>query len=173
MHPLVQVEGEGIGVGHGRHSRLDGRRQSRERAECTVDVEPEALLAADVCQCVEVVDRAGVHGAGVAHDCEWLMARCPILGDRVSQRYNIDLKVVVDGNAVKSLIAQPQQLNGLLDRAVGFRRAVQDHLVGRALQSALADVESGLYVTRHRETHEVGHGAPTHQQAAGLGGIVQ
>ena len=90
VEPFVEVEGERIGTLDAGEQRPVRGAQDRERAERAVDVQPEALLARDVGERGEIVDRAGVDRAGGADDAERPQAEPPVGGDRPRELGGVD-----------------------------------------------------------------------------------
>ena len=167
VHPLVQIKGQRVGALHAGNQVPRIRGQGGPGAKGTVHVQPQVLLGAELCQRVQVVDRAGVGRPGCANDAEWQVACPAILRDGRAQRRQVDLKGVVDRHQVEGIAAQAQQLDRLLDRAVDLLRGIEDHGLGGGAEAFVAQVEPGLGVARHGEPDQVGGRAAAGQQAAG------
>ena len=69
-HPLVGVEGDGVGSLDALESLVAALGELEEAAVGGVDVEPEVVLLGEVGQVVQGVDGAGVGGAGAGDDEE-------------------------------------------------------------------------------------------------------
>ena len=79
--PLVRIERHGVGALHPRERRAPPVGQDGEAAVGGVDVQPQAVLGAQVRQVVERVDGAGVRGARVGADDERAQSCGPVGGE--------------------------------------------------------------------------------------------
>ena len=70
VQPLVQIECDGVGLLETGDQRAQIGHQCRERAERAVNVEPQSLIARDLCEGAQVVGSAGVDGARVPDDAD-------------------------------------------------------------------------------------------------------
>ncbi len=115
--PLVRVDDEGVGVLDAVVALPDGGGEQARAAVGAVDVEPQAALAGDLGQALEVVDDALVGGAAGADDGDHRL-RVRVGGQGGAQR--LAGEPAVDGRDLERLDAD--DVEGVLDRGV--------HLVG-------------------------------------------
>ena len=166
VHPLVEVERKRVGALDSLERRREGGDEPRERAERTVDVEPEILRGAKIGERVEVVGRAAVHRARRSDHADRAGAREAVGGDHVAQRVDADAELAVDGHAPERGVPHAEQLNGLLRPAMDLVRRVDRQPLLRAEHAEFAHVEPGARMTRDREPEHIRHRAAAHQHAA-------
>ncbi len=94
----------------------------------SVNVEPELVTARNFGESNEIVDGAGVGGAGGADDAEGLEAGGEICADRGFERGGIELHARVYGDAAKGAASESQQANGFVERMMAFRGSVENWL---------------------------------------------
>src|SRR5439155_22519186 len=68
IQPLVRIERDRVGELHAGKRLTSALAETRKRAVCAVDVEPDSPLAAEVRQLFERVDGASCRGASFTHD---------------------------------------------------------------------------------------------------------
>ena len=85
VHPLVQIEGERIGLFHARYQRSQARREPGQSAEGSIDMKPQLLVPTEVRESGEIVNRSGVDGTGVPDHAERAKPRLPVGRDGLSQ----------------------------------------------------------------------------------------
>ena len=168
VHPLVRVGGDGVGPLHARKERPQRGHDRRQGAVGAVDVVPHLLARAHVGELRERIDRAGVDGAGVAHQDRGKQAVAPVGGDRLLEEIQPDAEGLVGRNLSELPRPDSQQVRGLVDAGVDLVRGVdgQPRAV-RSGQSVLPDVAGRLRPPRHGESGEVRHGPARDEDALG------
>ena len=135
------VENQRVGPFHAAVAGRDRRVENAERAVGAVDMEPEVLRARDIGECIERVDRAGVHGAGRADEhCRQGAAR-PIGGDRRAQRGRVE-PAFLERHLPHRTAAEAKELQGAPHAAMGLGRHVGDQLRGTG-EAVTTDVMAG------------------------------
>ena len=118
--PLVRVERDRVGALDAGEPAAAPLGQKKESAVGAVRVKPELLLAGDVREGLEVVDRARVGRAGIADHGKGLESRSPIRRDRFGQCVDRDSKLGVRGDLSHVLCRESGEHRGLLDRMMGL-----------------------------------------------------
>ena len=133
VEPLVGIDRDRIGVAQRAQARRRSRRLRRQRTVGAVHVKPQLVLAADGGDLRERIDGARADRAGGADDEKRLMAEPEILLDPAAQGGRVHPLLVVGGDPADGVGAEAEQVGGLLDPRVGFRRRVdQQRAVLRA-----------------------------------------
>ena len=118
-------------------------------------MEPEGLCGAEVGQLVERVDRACVHGAGVADDDRRPKARPPVCGDGLLQQVDTDAEAVVRRDLPQLPPADAEEIDGLVHAVVdlvgdvdderrGAREAVLPHAGGHRARAVARAVKFAI-----------------------------
>ena len=90
VEPFVRVERDRVGELHAGERLAAALAEAGEGAVGAVDVEPDAMLAADLRELAERVDRARGRGAGVRDHHERLPAAGEVGGDRAAEGVRAD-----------------------------------------------------------------------------------
>ncbi len=167
LAPLVEVEGDRVGLREAGQQRTQRGREHAQRAERAVDVEPESFAIGDPGQRGEVVDRADVHGSGGSGDEERGQAGRAILRDRGLERGQVDLEALVHRHQPQRGLAEAGQVHRLRDAVVRARRRVGDEARLRRGQAVAAHVRAERPGARDQHGHQVGHRRAGDEQAAG------
>jgi hypothetical protein len=154
-HPLVRVQGDGVGLFDAVQSLLAALGQLEEPAVGGVDVEPEVVGVGDVGDGVEVVDRARVGGTGTGDDEE----RTLVSLDVVLEGVDIHPQVFVAGDDADGVC---------VGREAGEGGRLEDRVVGLVVDVDRSTTTADGLPCRHH-CREVGEGAARGQDA--LGGL--
>jgi predicted CoA-binding protein len=166
VQPLVEVEGQRIRrLDPGEPRRQLGRQQG-EPAEGGIDVEPQALLAAEPGQGRKVVDRPGVDRPGGTHDAEGLQARRPVGRERALECGNLHPVPGIDRDQAQLVAAEAQKLERLGDAAMRLARGVADETRTTPLQALAAHVAAGMGLACGGEADHGRHRGAADQKAA-------
>ena len=117
LHPLVQVEREGVGAREAAHG-IRGAAEGQEAADGAVDVQPHTLGVAQVGDRLDVVDRAGVDRADGGHHGERLDPGGAVGRHGGGEGVDIHREVVAHGDDAQRRLAEPEQLDRLAVAAV-------------------------------------------------------
>jgi len=129
-------------------------------------VVPGLLVPAERRERAQVVGRAGIHRAGVAHDADRTPSGGSVGGELPPQGLQVNRVVGSDGNRAQCVVAEAKQLDSLAygRMSLGGRIDAQPR-AGAVLEAALADIEPRAGVAGDRETHEVRHRPAGDEQA--------
>ena len=117
LHPLVEVEREGVGALEPAHG-IRVRAEREEAADGPVDVQPQPFGLGEVGDGLEVVDGAGVDGARRRDDGERLDAGGPVGGDGGGEGVDVHGPVVAHRDLAQRGLPEPEQLDRLAVAAV-------------------------------------------------------
>ena len=169
LHPLVEVEREGVGAREPAHGiRLPA--EGEEAADGPVDVEPQVLALGEVGDGVEVVERTGVDGSGARDDGEGLEAGGAVGRDHRGEGVEVHREVGRDGDQAQGVGAEAEQLAALAVAAVHLGGGVDGeppavrHPVGAQARADAGDPGD-------RQPDEVGLRRPGDEQPAGVGRV--
>ena len=135
----------------------------------TVNVEPELMAARNFGESDEVVDGAGVGGAGGANDAEGLVAGGEICADRGFEGRGIELHARVYGDAAEGAAAESEQADGFVERVMAFRGSVENRLRADGSDSFFNGVRK-VSGEGHRERGKIGFVATAGKGAVEGGG---
>jgi len=113
VQPLVQIERDRIGVLESRDERPKLGDQRGKRAERAVDVEPGLLVPAERRERAQVIGRARIHGAGVAHDADRSPSGGSVGGELPPQGLHVNRVVGSDGNRAQASWPRPSSSTAL------------------------------------------------------------
>jgi hypothetical protein len=122
---LVRIENDGVGALDPLHDLPSVRGQQKKSAVRGIHVEPELLPCAQVCEGVEIVDRAGVRRPGIAGDEERAESRGAVAGDRVLERVEADPEGSIGGEGSDARLRKAGEHGGLRDRVMRLVRSVE------------------------------------------------
>ena len=126
--PLVRIDGDGVGKFDAANEIAMLVGEDGGGAVGSVDVEPELVTTRNFGESDEVVDGAGVGGAGGADDAEGLVAGGEICADRGFEGRGIELHARVHGDAAKGAASESEQADGFVERMMAFRGGVENGL---------------------------------------------
>jgi len=118
VHPFVQVQRNGIGAFHTVQLIADIVRQHRYCTDCAIHMEPELFPLAEISDGIQIIDCAGVDGAGCGDDAKRQHTRCAVFCDLSFKRLEIDGVVGVYRDMAHPIRAQSQSFDCFLIAAV-------------------------------------------------------
>src|SRR5260221_8508999 len=116
--PLVGVQRYRVGAFEAREERRDLLVENAERAIGPIDVQPEALLAAEIGQVVEGVHSPRVDCPGAGRNTEGQPSLCAVSFYCRVQSREVHLEARIDRNAAR--LTKSQQVRGLAQAAMPF-----------------------------------------------------
>jgi hypothetical protein len=172
VQPFVKVECQRVGALEPGQTRLQGRAERDQRAEGAIHVEPEVLRCAEVGECREVVDRAGVDRACCPDHEEGSRALGPIPRDRATQRVELDPVVIVDLDQAERRAAEAKDLERPRDAAVRLSRGVADER-RRAADAVCSYVRASEMIAGDGEPDQRRHRRAADEDAAAVFGKIE
>jgi hypothetical protein len=169
VEPLVAVDRDRVGELQPVDQRRGARAHAEERAERSVDVQPDALLLANARDRAQGIARAGVGRARVGDRDRGVDAGRAIAPDRVGERLGIEPEIGVDRDPADAVGAEPERPQRLHVRVVELGAAV-DRDLRQCAHAGTVDVDAeraARGVAGDRERDEVGaRGAAREGRAA-------
>ena len=153
VEPLVRVDRDRVGALEPAEERRGAGRRGRGSAVRAVDVEPHAVLGADVGNRVEGIDGAGAGGAGDAHDGDRRDAGGAIGLDRAGELVGAHAQGVVAADDAQRAAAEAEHVAGAADRVVRVLAGVDR---GRSRRHAVLARFRQRSSARRGETGQVG-----------------
>ena len=171
LQPFMEVEGDAVGPLQTFEQGLERVGERGEGAEGAVDMKPDLLLARDIGQRIEIVDRARIHRPGRADDEERLQSGGAIGGDGVGEILDAHPAAFVGRDEPQVPGAEARELHRLTNAIVHVARGIGDE---RRLQRAKT-VEPHILVLRcavtgDQEPQKIRHGGAGDENPRGVVG---
>src|SRR6202161_3610990 len=113
MQPFVRVKRDGIGTLQAANAMAVAGRDGDQCTDASVHVEPEILPYRQVGDCLEIVDRAGIDGSGIATHASWLKTGRTVARYGCAERLDIEAQIVSGRDALKRAVPEPHRLDRL------------------------------------------------------------
>ena len=121
-HPLMRVDGDGVGLVQAGIALRKARVERSEPAVGTVHVQPEGLLAAEPGEVAERVYGSRLHASSVRRDEEGAVTCAAVSLDRRAQVGKVHSEVAVNGHLAGP--AEPEREGGFVQAGMPLRRHV-------------------------------------------------
>ena len=158
--PFVGVQHQRVGALHATEQRPAALRQYRGGTVCSVHMQPQVLLLADIGDGVQRIDGAGIGGAGGGDDTKGPPPASPIFVDGFFERRHVEPQLLVHRHQSNLLGLKAENSEVLPIRRVS--------LVG-AVNNRSFHLPSELHLPCGNQPGEIGYGATTDEDStAGL-----
>src|SRR5579883_687106 len=142
------------------------RRNSDQRTNATVDMEPEILLRGEIGESFQIIDGPSVHRPSVADHAGRLKAGRSVPLNCSAQRTEVDAKIAPGWNSFKRAISEPHRFDRFAVTTVDLVRGIEAEWFLDGCYPVLTHVDTRLDIARDDQGDGVGHGPAADQRAA-------